>query len=426
MAGEDKGGDEMVDRISELPDHIREFILGYLPISDAVRTSALSRKWQHSWTRTNQLQLYFNYDMGKPMGVDRYFRLIGRILLSHDGPIRRIVLHPLCHDNEGDIYTWLRVLSQRGMRDLTILPDYVDGFELPSSIFHCRGLSSLTVGRSCLRNSLEFRGFPNLVKLELHEVRIFEGVLENVLSNSPLEILYLRYCIFIDNLMFDVIAPNLRIFDILLDHTLYDISFKCVPKLRVASFSGQRLHDFNGSEDNFFDTLGSLRGLEVLTFDCRLHKTSPPNIIVKKLPDLLENLTTVILNYVDVTSVDHLLFVFCIIRSSPNLQSLEIRMTVSHVWDLLFGVEASKAARAYLKVVDKEEIKTSDTLTVKVKAMSGAESVEAEIGLIHSILSSCPTLAEMHIEFPFHQSVQLRRSIKRIGQSSTKTKISFF
>ncbi|XP_074349590.1 F-box/FBD/LRR-repeat protein At1g13570-like isoform X3 [Apium graveolens] len=43
------------DIISELPGNIHEYILGCLPIQDAVRTSVLSTRWRHTWTMTPHL-----------------------------------------------------------------------------------------------------------------------------------------------------------------------------------------------------------------------------------------------------------------------------------------------------------------------------------------------------------------------------------
>ncbi|KAJ4801318.1 F-box/FBD-like domain protein [Rhynchospora pubera] len=39
-----------IDRISALPEEIKVSILSYLPITDAIRTSALCHSWQHLWT----------------------------------------------------------------------------------------------------------------------------------------------------------------------------------------------------------------------------------------------------------------------------------------------------------------------------------------------------------------------------------------
>lgn len=48
---------EKTDRISRLPDDIRELILGFFcRLTDAVRTSVLSQKWKFSWTITTQLE----------------------------------------------------------------------------------------------------------------------------------------------------------------------------------------------------------------------------------------------------------------------------------------------------------------------------------------------------------------------------------
>ncbi|KAK3125302.1 hypothetical protein QOZ80_7BG0602940 [Eleusine coracana subsp. coracana] len=44
------------DRISDLPDHLLLNILELLPIAEAVRTSMLSRRWRHVWTRLPLLE----------------------------------------------------------------------------------------------------------------------------------------------------------------------------------------------------------------------------------------------------------------------------------------------------------------------------------------------------------------------------------
>ncbi|GJN11455.1 hypothetical protein PR202_ga29650 [Eleusine coracana subsp. coracana] len=44
------------DRISELPDHLLLNILVLLPIAEAIRTSMLSRRWRHVWTRLPLLE----------------------------------------------------------------------------------------------------------------------------------------------------------------------------------------------------------------------------------------------------------------------------------------------------------------------------------------------------------------------------------
>ncbi|KAL9666976.1 hypothetical protein QQ045_001320 [Rhodiola kirilowii] len=152
MAGESGGSHGSVgciDIISGLPDEIRECILGYLPICDAVRTSVLSRKWRYSWTRAPQLNICLDKDMESDMDFspDMYCGLVGRVLLSHVGPIRTFALRVTWRDGEEDMNTWLQFVSRNGIEDLRLIGDehIDDGFDLPHAIYHCLGLSCLTL-----------------------------------------------------------------------------------------------------------------------------------------------------------------------------------------------------------------------------------------------------------------------------------------
>ena len=88
------------DRISELPLHIQEIILCFLPIQDAVRTSVLSRKWRHCWTTIPNL--IFNHRLSIFLRLDRYdgdhvkaikfVSVVNKLLLLHNGPILKFSL----------------------------------------------------------------------------------------------------------------------------------------------------------------------------------------------------------------------------------------------------------------------------------------------------------------------------------------------
>lgn len=72
-------GDEL-DRISALPLHLREYILEFLPIKDAMITSIFSSSWRYCWIGMRGFDL-------KDMGLDRsadvevFRKTIDRILL---------------------------------------------------------------------------------------------------------------------------------------------------------------------------------------------------------------------------------------------------------------------------------------------------------------------------------------------------------
>ncbi|KAL9664485.1 hypothetical protein QQ045_019888 [Rhodiola kirilowii] len=193
MAGENGGSHGSVgciDIISGLPDEIRERILGYLPICDAVRSSVLSRKWRYSWTRAPQLNLCLDEELETDMDFssEEYRGWVGRILLSHVGPIHTFILHMTLRDRDEDLNTWLLFLSRNGIKDLKLLnEEFLDFFYVPQSIFQCLGLSCLTLRKINLYSSLPFRGFPNLTKLVLFDVDIPGDMLEQVISCCLLE-----------------------------------------------------------------------------------------------------------------------------------------------------------------------------------------------------------------------------------------------
>lgn len=264
-----------IDRISELPDEVRECIIGLLPITDAVRTSVLKKKWRCCWKRAVQLNVYFDEDLETDMTEDKYYRMVGRVLLAHVAPIRKIVLRPLWYDMEGDVHTWLELLSRKGINDLKIFcEERIEWFDLPASLYYCVGLTSLTLGRCKLVDSVSFRGFPNLVRLELFEVGIYKDILEKIISSCPLEILLIRSCNFNYHKM-AVCAPNLRIFSVTCCY--FGLDFTCLkdtPNLKEASFLLEMDEDIDDLKSNCFDVFGSFSEIEVLTFDCRLHLVS--------------------------------------------------------------------------------------------------------------------------------------------------------
>ncbi|KAL9664850.1 hypothetical protein QQ045_020259 [Rhodiola kirilowii] len=131
---------------------------------------------------------------------------------------------------------------------------------------------------------MAFKGFPNLVRLDLWFVRIVGDMLEQVILNSPLESLSIKFCVFCSSkpdmrLHKNAISPqNLRVLDIVYLCNCLDFSYlKYTSNLKVASFTMDCWMDciVNGphiKNSNCFDILRSMPKVEVLTFDCRQHK----------------------------------------------------------------------------------------------------------------------------------------------------------
>lgn len=162
------------------------------------------------------------------------------------------------------------------------------------------------------------------------------------------------------------------------------------------------------------------------------------------------------LNHMDVLSKDDMSFMFCITRSSPNLQDLTIHVTsqlfvfcnctFAHL--LLFEVNsllllALQLARKFHSTFTKEslenvttileaedigELKTSiTTLSITFVSVDVPKRVEGYIGLIDALVSCCPNLEKLFIKSPLSLEAsaekKLSNAVPKFGDSSSKPKI---
>ncbi|XP_047057650.1 F-box/FBD/LRR-repeat protein At1g13570-like, partial [Lolium rigidum] len=198
------------DALISLPPDVLDDILTRAGIRDAVRTSALSRAWRRRWEALSSLDLNFPSLGGPPEALGA----VDCILLRVPGSVRRFCAN-LDNAYAGRIHDWLRVLSRRGIEILDLRFGY--GFALPSSVFSCSRLTSLTL-RSCAIPLLPlgFVAFPELRSLTLVYVQLQEYggyQLEEIIDTSPL----LEYLSLISVLIHGdyirkwvIRAPNLR------------------------------------------------------------------------------------------------------------------------------------------------------------------------------------------------------------------------
>ncbi|KAL9678430.1 hypothetical protein QQ045_016274 [Rhodiola kirilowii] len=274
MADGDKGiaiQDE-VDRISELPVHLRDHILDCMSITDAVATSVLSSKWRYCWTGLRKLKFnmgFWNFDehlvMLDPL---EHARAIDRVLMLHCGPIREFILIvPKFEHKVVDINMWLRVLSNNGVQNIDIgASDFEDSsFPIPSSLFHCRLLEKLCLFNCKITLPSEFKGCANLKSLSLDNVDIASSLLGSLISGCVLiETLSLTEFVLEEPLTLEALNLKTFYFDGL---GVGKIIFKDIPKLTCVTL----LSTGEGCKIKSYNTLNqlcSLYKIEELTFDC--------------------------------------------------------------------------------------------------------------------------------------------------------------
>ncbi|CAM8900475.1 unnamed protein product [Rhodiola kirilowii] len=380
------------DRISELPSNIIECILDRLPIRDAVATSVLSKEWRHKWTRIPNLVFdieYINHIVSfgpfrKLTMPFEYSNIIGKILFLHVGPIHRFVLSipSFCNDVHLNLVSWMHFISRKEVKELTIEALYAE-IKLPSYIFNCSELQSLkiVVPRLDLHPPQDFGGFCNLRCLDL--LGLLDGTqISNFISKcSLLETLSVHRVVDGDTLIID--APRLL--------SLY-IGCPLESFLKLKNIHGVTTISLDFGRPgtvkfcDLFDTFGSVPNIVNVTLCCDMPEDAPTS-----LPTTLHFHRSLTLLEIDISSPQCILFILCILRSSPNLRELNLGIhPVAYI--------SEEAALQFLDMQIIQPQTLNKLLTIKIKGLLGSR---VEIMFIKLILSSTTVLETMYLTGEF-------------------------
>ncbi|CAK8569935.1 unnamed protein product [Lathyrus sativus] len=211
----------VTDRISNLPGHVIDQILSYLPIREAVRTSVLSKIWKNKWyTLPN---LVFNKQgvasEGALVNQSKFVKIVDHVLLLHSGPTNMFKFSEydlICDVLVTDIDRWVLHLTGRSIKKLVLefLPhEEKEYYKIPWCLFSCRSLHHLKLKCCWLKPPKEFRGFRNLRSLDLNLVTMAQDAFEKMIYGCPLlEKLKLKE---VDGLtQINIHSPNLKIFEV--------------------------------------------------------------------------------------------------------------------------------------------------------------------------------------------------------------------
>ncbi|KAK1429025.1 hypothetical protein QVD17_11224 [Tagetes erecta] len=294
-----------MDRISRLPIGIIETILCFLPIQDAARTSILSREWRYHWIKIPKLvfnedtfqastddgaelsvleQAFDKPSQRKKMGkTQKLFYAISQVLLMHQGPIHDFTLSMKVDDSCVEMDHIILHLSKKST--IKILKLDFDNtnceYELPVSLFSLHQLAELYLEDCVLSHEPSFYDFGCLTTLNLQRIWTYDTKLLHFLSGCPS---LKRLTLNSRNILFTNVG--LTVVDLL----------KCLPLIEYLSFW---FHTFE---------------------DCI------PEILPKELPTTLIHLKCLRMEMLYFPYKYRLRFLFLMIRSSPNLEKLELVM----------------------------------------------------------------------------------------------------
>ncbi|XP_066311747.1 putative FBD-associated F-box protein At1g61330 [Miscanthus floridulus] len=252
-SGSNRGAMEEEDRLSSLPDDLLDAILRALPLKQAVRTSALSRRWARQWLRALAASRVLDlndraFARGQPPAraaatVSRCLRLHA----EHGSPldVLRVALAspPSSGPSDGafgrDVIGWIAAAVRRGAREvevdvLHLTPSQNDDdsdaafLELPGDLFQARNsLERVAFGGLSLRAvRLPAAGLAGLRSLSLSNADVTDEAVRGILAGCrALESLSLRSC----PLLTSVSVASERLRDLQL------LGCRAVQELRVAA-----------------------------------------------------------------------------------------------------------------------------------------------------------------------------------------------
>ncbi|TKY57754.1 F-box/FBD/LRR-repeat protein [Spatholobus suberectus] len=407
------------DRISCLPGHVIDQILSHLSIREAVRTSVLSSKWRYKWATLPNLvfdnQCVSVASQDHMIIKNKLLRIIDHVLLLHSGPINKFKLSHRDLIGVTDIDRWTLHLFRNSIKEFVLEIWKGQRYKIHSCLFSCQSLNHLELFNCWLKPPSTFQGFRNLKSLDLQHVTLAQDVFENLISSCPLlERLTLMNFDGFTHLNID--APNLLFFDI--GGKFEDISFENTFQLAVVSIglylnfeiNQSRLHGGSSNLLKFFVHLPHVQRLEVQSY---FLKYLAVGVVPIKLPRPCIDLSylSIRINFNDLKEISAAL---CLLRSSPNLQELEILarpeeqtvlLTHTYCWEDVYFTCPVMQLRY-----------------VKIDCISG---IKPELDFINFLLLYSPVLERMTVKPVSNAGLELMKELLRFRRASGRAEIIY-
>ncbi|XP_058199017.1 F-box/LRR-repeat protein At1g55660-like [Rhododendron vialii] len=184
------------DRITALPESVLVHILSFLPVRDAIKTEALSKRWQFLWTYLPSLlfrqdDYLTTNEEGFVAFVDKTLPVFSFSKLEKFGV--DFFYQPRFAPN---VNSWTRFAAGKGVEELYLEFDSDDldedvRYELPQVLYTNSSFKSLgfSLCRVIPKGNVAWN---SLKKLSIGYVKLSDGVIEKILAGSPvLEVLEL-------------------------------------------------------------------------------------------------------------------------------------------------------------------------------------------------------------------------------------------
>ncbi|KAL5728690.1 hypothetical protein ACHQM5_001743 [Ranunculus cassubicifolius] len=215
--------------ICGLPDSILVHILSLLSMEDAVKTCLLSRRWDHLWTKVQNL--YFNGPLScKREEQEKFISFVDHtlsLLECHSIEEFSLDFNRSCSEAmNGDekklilfdsyVDRWIRCAIRKKVEALYLNfsnnpkegPFFGVPYQLPSHIFSNDSFTELMLC-FCSLNPVSPIQWINLKSLFLYNIQLSDKLIQKIISGAPLlEMLRISECTGMENL--NITSPNLK------------------------------------------------------------------------------------------------------------------------------------------------------------------------------------------------------------------------
>ncbi|KAL6951984.1 hypothetical protein U1Q18_016199 [Sarracenia purpurea var. burkii] len=419
-----------VDRISDLPGHIIDKILAQLSLRDAVRTSVLSSKWRYKWITLphlvfdNQSVLVSSQDQTSLK--NKLVNIVDHVLLLHTGPIHRFKLSHRDLQGVSDIDRWILYLSRGSVIEFILEIWKGHRYKLPSSVYSCQKLIHLELFNCVLKPPPTFNGFRCLKSLDLQHITMDQDVFERLISSCPL-LGRLTLMNFDGFTVLNIHAPNLQFFDI--GGTFDDVNFVNTFRLAIVSIGlyvniGYDQNQTLGSTGNLIKFLAHLPSVQRLEVQSYFLKYLAVGKIPRRLPT-----PCIELNYlsmrINFNDMEESLAALCLLRSSPNLQELEILVHLSSLLKLPARPEEHAVPRRVANIWEEDYYNFSFNHLRLVK-IAGILGVRCETDFINFLLANSPVLERMTVKPASNdRGWELLKELVRFRRASVQAEIIY-
>ncbi|KAL7099844.1 hypothetical protein ACP275_09G111700 [Erythranthe tilingii] len=404
----------------KLPDDILIAILSHMSLKDAVRASVLSHRWRNLWKFTSRALVFSDRDTptGTRMDILKFQALLRRHLeLNQSTGVDSLVIrfsNRSKYTTSGTIDDWIFLAMQKDLKnlelDFSVRPRFRYRYKFPDAcemVFEHPTETWLCGFPTRPRTLKELGVFASLRTVKLVDISIKDEVVHHFLSCACIEQLCIRGSRSTKNLRVVDPLPNLKQLEIsncrkirslvisaknLVSCTYQGrrtISFPFNPNLTELTLDGPLCESFIYEPENHssysFQLTDLVLKLPISSFERTIAPTDSPRLYA---------LTSLELNIV--SEVDRtLLFLLSLIKSSPHLQQLKIKIDYLVSFPPIFKrMIRNMMAFPEVDSIEENEFKLEKLKVVEIVGYCGSASEEK---LLLNLLKIAPSIETVFI-----------------------------